>query len=73
MRGQFVNGRIEVDGQPYPDGTVVEYAVRDDDGDLAELTPEQEAALDEAMAEIDRGEFITGDEMLDQLRAMRER
>ena len=68
-----MNGRIEVEGKPYPDGTIVEFVVRDDDGDLAELTPEQEAAIEEAMAEIDRGDFVTGDELLDQLRAMRVR
>ncbi len=73
MRGQFVNGRIEVDGEPFPDGTVVEYVVRDDDGDLVELTPEQEAAIEESIAEIERGDFVTGDEMLEQLRNMRER
>lgn len=73
MRGQFMNGRIEVDGQPYPDGTVVEFVVRDGNGDPAELTPEQEAAIEESIAEIERGEFIAGEEMLDQLRALRGR
>jgi hypothetical protein len=73
MRGQFVNGRIEVDGEPYPDGTVVEFVVRDDDGYLLELTPEQEDAIEQSIAEIERGEGITADEMLGQLRQMRER
>ncbi len=72
MRGQFMNGRIEVDGKPYPDGTVVEFVVRDDNGDPAELTPQQEAAIEESLAEIGRGEFITGEEMLNRLRALRD-
>ena len=70
MRGQFVNGHIEVEGDPYPDGTVVEFVVRDDDGYLLELTPEQEDAIEESIAEIERGEGISGEEMLAQLRAM---
>lgn len=73
MRGQFVNGRIEVEGETYPDGTVVEFVVRDDDGYLLELTPEQEDAIEESIAEIERGEFISGEEMLERLRQMRER
>ena len=73
MRGQFVNGRIEVEGDPYPDGTVVEFVVRDDDGDFLELTPEQEDAIEESIAEIERGECISADEMLGKLRQMRER
>ena len=73
MRGQFVNGRIEVEGDPYPDGTVVEFVVRDDDGDFLELTPEQEDAIEESITEIERGECISADEMLGKLRQMRER
>ena len=72
MRGQFVNGRIEVE-EAYPDGTIVEFVIRDDNGDLAELTPEQEDALQESIDQIERGEFITGAELMDELRVMRER
>jgi predicted transcriptional regulator len=71
MRGQFVNGRIEVEGETYPDGTVVEFVVRDDNGDLLELTPEQEAELEESIEQIERGECITAEEMLARIRAMR--
>ena len=70
MRGQFVNGHIEVEGKPYPDGTVVEFVLRDEDP--AELTPEQEAKIEESIAEIERGEYISAEEMLAQLRRLRE-
>jgi hypothetical protein len=70
MRGQFVNGRIEVEGETYPDGTVVEFVVSDDEGDLLELSPELEAELQESIDEIERGDFITGEEMLARLRAL---
>jgi len=72
MKGQFLNGHIEVEGQPYPDGTVVEFIVRDDNGDLLELTPEQEAELQESIDQIERGECITAEEMLTELRTSRE-
>jgi hypothetical protein len=73
MRGHFQDGRIEVEGETYPDGTVVEFVVRDDNGDLLELTPEQEAALQESIDEIERGECITADELMSELRATRDR
>lgn len=38
----------------------------------SELTSEQEDELAESIAEIARGEFISGHEMLEQLRRMRE-
>jgi len=72
MKGQFLNGHIEVEGQPYPDGTLVEFIVRDDNGDLLELTPEQEAELQESIDQIERGECITAEEMLTELRTSRE-
>jgi predicted transcriptional regulator len=36
-----------------------------------ELTEEEERALDEAEAEIDRGEFVTSDELFAKLKAQR--
>lgn len=36
--------------------------------DDVELTPEQKAVLEESLAEIDRGEYVDGDEFLAELR-----
>jgi predicted transcriptional regulator len=36
-----------------------------------ELTPEQEDALDQSIAEIERGECVTAEELLTELRAIR--
>jgi|GEM_PF-4189053 len=38
-----------------------------------ELTPQQEDAIEESFAQIGRGEFVTAKELLDELRAIRER
>ena len=73
MRGRFVNGRIETDGEPYPDGTEVNFVVVPSDEESYELTPEMEDDLEQSMAEIERGEFITADQLLAELRGRRER
>ncbi len=73
MRGRFVNGRIETDGESYPDGTEVNFVVVPADEESYELTPEMEDDLEQSMAEIGRGEFITADQLLAELRARRER
>ncbi|HEV7427152.1 MAG TPA: hypothetical protein VGQ46_12360 [Thermoanaerobaculia bacterium] len=38
-----------------------------------EVMPEQEDALEESIAQIARGEFVTAKELLEELRAIRER
>jgi hypothetical protein len=38
-----------------------------------ELTPEQEDDLEESIAQIARGEFITAEALFEELRAIRER
>jgi hypothetical protein len=74
MRGKFVNGHIEVEGERFPDGTAVNFVVvPDDSAGTFELTPEQEDELEESIAEIERGEYVTADEVMAELRAMRER
>jgi len=45
----------------------------DDDEVEEEMNPEQVAELDAALEEADRGEGISGEEMLLQMREMRER
>jgi len=42
-------------------------SLREDD-ETSELTPEEEAELLASIADIERGEFITGDELLERLR-----
>lgn len=51
-----------------PEGTIVEVATLDDDG---ELSAEDLDELDRANQEADRGEFISADELLQRLDARR--
>jgi len=52
-----------------PDGTTVTVVV-DDVEDEYVLTAEEEAALEEAIAEADRGEGITATELMAELRQL---
>jgi len=73
MRGTFVNGHIEVEGDRFPDGTKVNFVIIPDEESTFELTPEQEDAIEESIAQIERGEYVTVEELFEELRVMRER
>jgi hypothetical protein len=70
LRGHIENGKIVVDeGVDLPEGTQVKLTLVDetnelDDEDRARL----HAALDEAQAEIDRGEGVPASEVIAELR-----
>jgi hypothetical protein len=75
LRGRVKDGRIVVD-EPVdlPDGTEVHLSVVDDIDEMdGEERARLHAALDEAQAEIDRGEGISGAQVLASLRANRRR
>jgi hypothetical protein len=65
--GTVVNGKIEVPGEDLEEGTVVTILAPEDRESFT-LGPEAEAELLEAIAEADRGDFISGDELLRELR-----
>jgi hypothetical protein len=71
MRGRFQSGHIEVEGDSFPDGTAVNFVVLPNENEEYELTPEEEDALEESIAEIERGECVTAEESLAALRTMR--
>ena len=50
---------------------VADVVVSDSDDKEYELTPEDEDALEQSIAEIQRGECVTAKELLAELRAMR--
>ncbi len=74
-RGTVRNGVIIVEGDPLPEGTSVFvdveppllYCELDENGEMI-MTPELEAEIAAGEAEIERGEFVTLDEMLERLR-----
>jgi len=65
--GIVVGGKIIVEGDPLPEGTVVTILARDAD-ETFEVPPELEAELLESMAQADRGETLSADEVIERLR-----
>jgi hypothetical protein len=65
--GTVVDGKVIVEGESLVDGTKVTVVVREDE-EAFDLTPEQEEELRASIAEIERGEYITGDQLLERLR-----
>lgn len=65
--GIVVKGKIVVEGESLPDGTVVTILAREAD-EAFEVPPELEADLSASIAEADRGETISADELIERLR-----
>ncbi len=65
--GKVNNGVIEIDSRDLPDGTTVTLLAHEGD-ETFELDPEQETELLAAIAEADRGQFISASELLQKIR-----
>jgi hypothetical protein len=65
--GTVVGGKIVVQGEPLPDGTVVTILARESN-ETFEVPPELEAELLESIAEAERGETLSAEELLQRLR-----
>lgn len=65
--GTVVNGKIIVEGEPLAEGMVVTILAREAQ-ETFEVPPELEAELLESIAETDRGDTISADELLQRLR-----
>lgn len=61
--GRVVNGIVVVEGAALEEGSAVTVLARDDVGG-AGLTPEEEAEVLLAIAEADRGEMVSAEEVL---------
>jgi hypothetical protein len=70
LSGRVINGRVDFGDVDLPEGATVQALILDDED---EMTPEQVAELEAALEEADRGEGISGEEMLRQMRELRER
>lgn len=68
--GKVVGGKVVVDGAPLEEGTSVTVLARDDEGGFT-LTPEEEAELLLSIAEADRGETVSAEEVLEKLASRR--
>ena len=67
VTGKVVSGRIVIEGEPLKEGTTVTVLAPEQD-ETFELDTKAEAALLAAIAEADRGEVITGKQLLGRLR-----
>ncbi len=65
--GTVVEGKVIVEGVPLVEGSVVAVLSREPDEPLT-LSAEDEEELLAAMAEIERGEFVSAEELLESLR-----
>lgn len=65
--GTVVDGKVVVEGVSLVEGSVVAVLSRELDEPLA-LSPEDEEELVAAIAEIERGEFVSAEELLASLR-----
>jgi len=65
--GTVVGGKIIVDGDPLPEGAIVTILARESD-ETFEVPPELEADLSESIAQAERGETISAEEVLRRLR-----
>lgn len=65
--GIVVDGKVVVEGDRLPDGTVVTIIARDAE-ETFEVPPELEAELLESIAQADRGETSSADEVITRLR-----
>ena len=65
--GTVVGGKIVVVGEPLPEGTVVTILAREAH-ETFEVPPELESELLESIAQADRGETTSAEEVLRRLR-----
>jgi hypothetical protein len=65
--GTVVDGKVVVEGEPLPEGAAVTILAREAN-ETFEVPPELEAELLESIAEADRGETISADELIERLR-----
>lgn len=65
--GIVVNGKVVVEGEALAEGATVTVVLREAD-ETFDLTPEEEKELLASIAAIERGEFISGEQLLERLR-----
>lgn len=65
--GTVINGKVVVEGAALAEGATVTVMLRDDEETFT-LNPDDELELLESIAAIERGDFISGDELLERLR-----
>lgn len=65
--GRVIGGKVVLEGEPLAEGSVVTVVAREED-ETFEVSPEEECALLEAIAQADRGQVVSWHELREQLR-----
>ena len=65
--GRVVEGKIVLEGEPLTEGSVVTVVVREDD-ETFDVSPQEERALLDAIAQADRGQVVSWEVLREQLR-----
>ena len=65
--GIVVDGKVVVEGESLAEGSTVTVVLRDNE-EAFELTPGEEDELLASIAQIERGEFVSGEQLLERLR-----
>ena len=65
--GKVIGGKVVLEGEPLAEGSVVTVVAREDD-ETFDVTPEEEEALLAAIAEAERGEVVSWEELRERLR-----
>lgn len=66
ITGHVVNGTIVVEGEKLEEGTKVTVLTKEDD-ETFQLSPQDQAELLMALDQANRGDVVSGDELLRQL------
>lgn len=67
ITGTVVDGKVVVDGETLAEGETVTVLLSEN-GETFELGPGEEAELLESIASIERGDFVSGEQLLERLR-----
>ena len=65
--GRVVGGKVVLEGEPFTEGSVVTVIASEDDG-IFDVSADEEQALLAAIAQAERGQVVSWDELRQQLR-----
>lgn len=66
--GKVVGGKVELEGDPLTEGSIV-TVISAEDSETFDVSPDEERALHAAIAQADRGEVVSWNELKTKLRA----
>lgn len=67
VKGKVVSGKVVIEDESLEEGAVVAVISSEDGGETFRLGPEEEQEILTSVAEAERGETISGEEILDGL------